>query len=360
MAEARTEAKRAIAELRDLVPRASTRPPHRPGLDAALSSLAGASPVPVDTRRRARRPPAGGDRGGGLLRRRGGARRTSPSTRGADARCACTSAARRRAARRRPDDGAGGADPAGAGLTGLRNRVAALDGKLDRQSARGDHDPRGAPMRVVIAEDSPCCAKAHASLARPRHARWSPRSTTAPRWSTRSSSTGPTSRSSTCGCRRLHRRGPACGDRAAPAVPGTPVLVLSQYVEERYAAELLAGASGGRRLPPQGSRRRCPDFRRRRCGGWPPADGDRPRGRRPAARRAATTAARSPSSPRASARCSALMAEGAPTRHRQRLGDVSRRGREAHHADLLEARADALGRGPPSGPRRARIPRSVD
>ncbi|GAA4426179.1 response regulator transcription factor [Actinokineospora soli] len=32
---------------------------------------------------------------------------------------------------------------------------------------------------------------------------------------------------------------------ARAAVPGLPVLVLSQYVEERYAAELLAGGVGG-------------------------------------------------------------------------------------------------------------------
>ncbi|OLR90360.1 response regulator transcription factor [Actinokineospora bangkokensis] len=32
---------------------------------------------------------------------------------------------------------------------------------------------------------------------------------------------------------------------ARAAVPGLPVLVLSQYVEERYAVELLAGGTGG-------------------------------------------------------------------------------------------------------------------
>ncbi|WP_026425054.1 response regulator transcription factor [Actinokineospora inagensis] len=33
--------------------------------------------------------------------------------------------------------------------------------------------------------------------------------------------------------------------RAREEVPGLPVLVLSQYVEERYAVELLAGGAGG-------------------------------------------------------------------------------------------------------------------
>ena len=53
------------------------------------------------------------------------------------------------------DDGPGGADPQGGGLTGLRHRVEALDGTLTVTSPAGrrDHDPGGAAMRVVIAED---------------------------------------------------------------------------------------------------------------------------------------------------------------------------------------------------------------
>jgi signal transduction histidine kinase len=35
------------------------------------------------------------------------------------------------------DDGRGGADPAGAGLTGLRHRVEALDGTLELESPSG-------------------------------------------------------------------------------------------------------------------------------------------------------------------------------------------------------------------------------
>jgi two-component system sensor histidine kinase DesK len=35
------------------------------------------------------------------------------------------------------DDGRGGADPAGSGLGGLRDRVAALGGTLDVESRRG-------------------------------------------------------------------------------------------------------------------------------------------------------------------------------------------------------------------------------
>ena len=58
--------------------------------------------------------------------------------------------------------------------------------------------------------------------------------------------TSRTSASSTCGCRR---RSPtrACAPRSrrARAMPGLPVLVLSQYVEQTYAAELLADGRGG-------------------------------------------------------------------------------------------------------------------
>ena len=44
----------------------------------------------------------------------------------------------------------------------------------------------------------------------------------------------------------VSRRRVARGDRdARRSVPGTAVLVLSQYVEERYAIELLASASRG-------------------------------------------------------------------------------------------------------------------
>jgi signal transduction histidine kinase len=46
------------------------------------------------------------------------------------------------------DDGAGGADPAGGGLSGLRGRVAALDGTLHVDS------PLGGP--TVITAELPC------------------------------------------------------------------------------------------------------------------------------------------------------------------------------------------------------------
>ena len=46
--------------------------------------------------------------------------------------------------------------------------------------------------------------------------------------------------------------------------PESPVLVLSHYVEERYAADLIASDTRGIRLPAQGSGRRCARVPRRR------------------------------------------------------------------------------------------------
>ena len=42
----------------------------------------------------------------------------------------------------------------------------------------------------------------------------------------------------------------------ASASPGSAILILSQYVEPAYTAELLATGDGGRRLPAQGAGRR--------------------------------------------------------------------------------------------------------
>ena len=61
----------------------------------------------------------------------------------------------------------------------------------------------------------------------------------------RSTSTIPTSLWWTYGYRRRHRRGPAGGDRGARAAAGLPILVLSQYVEQLYARELLESGEGG-------------------------------------------------------------------------------------------------------------------
>ena len=78
------------------------------------------------------------------------------------------------------------------------------------------------------------------------------------------------------------------GLRAAPTIraelPEIGVLVLSQYVEERYAVELLGRRRRGRRLPAQGPHRRRRPLRRRGAPRRRRRLGARPRGRRPDAR----------------------------------------------------------------------------
>ena len=58
---------------------------------------------------------------------------------------------------------------------------------------------------------------------------------------------GPTSRSPTSACRRASRdEGLRAAHRGCAAgCPGTPVLVISQYVEQTYAVELLADGGAG-------------------------------------------------------------------------------------------------------------------
>src|SRR5947209_182354 len=137
------------------------------------------------------------------------------------------------------------------------------------------------------------------------------------------------------------------GVRAALVIrstwPDVGVLVLSQYVEERYASELLAGSTRGvgyllkdrvadvdeflvalKRVAaadPQASR-------------WPARAADRPRAR-------------------------GARADGGGSlqrRHRRSDGGVGGCRREAREQHLRQARPDARGHRPPSGPRRPALP----
>ena len=80
------------------------------------------------------------------------------------------------------------------------------------------------------------------------------------------------------------------GTQAAIALraehPELRILVLSQIVEARHALSALPRDAGGLRLPPQGPGRRARRLPRRREPRRARRDGDRPRGRRTAARRA--------------------------------------------------------------------------
>ena len=146
--EAHDEAKRALAELRDLARGIHPAVLTDRGLDAAISALAARSPVPVEVRADLRdRPPA-----------------VAESTAYFVVAEALANVAKHAAATRVQvriareggrllvevrDDGVGGADPAGGGgLAGLADRVAAVDGRLIIAS------PKGGP--TVVQAELPC------------------------------------------------------------------------------------------------------------------------------------------------------------------------------------------------------------
>jgi signal transduction histidine kinase len=145
--EAHEEAKRALAELRDLARGIHPAVLADRGLDAAISALAARSPVPVEVEVDADRLPGPVESAAYFVVAE-----------------ALTNAAKHaqaaeigvRIARHRDllivevvDDGVGGADPArGTGLRGLADRVAAVDGHLTVTS------PAGGP--TVIRAELPC------------------------------------------------------------------------------------------------------------------------------------------------------------------------------------------------------------
>ncbi len=136
VAEAREGVEEALRELRDLA-----RGIHPPvltdrGLGAALAALTDRSAVPVHLEADvAERPPAAVETAAYFVAaeaianagKHAGASRV-------DVRLARTPGSLVVEVR---DDGRGGADPAGAGLTGLRHRVEALDGTLELESPSG-------------------------------------------------------------------------------------------------------------------------------------------------------------------------------------------------------------------------------
>ena len=146
------------------------------------------------------------------------------------------------------DDGPGGADPRGAGLTGLRHRAEALDGTLAVIGGPGigHRDPRGAAVRIVIAEDNALLREGLVALVRERGIEV-----------VAIAEDGP-------GLLRIvnaHkpdlaivdvRLPPSFTDEGVRAAielrarhPDTGILILSQYVEPVYTAELLAAGAAG-------------------------------------------------------------------------------------------------------------------
>jgi signal transduction histidine kinase len=134
--EARLEAKRALAELRDLARGMRPSLLAERGLGPAVSALAARSPVPataiVEVRRK---PPAPVETAAWFVVSEALANAGKHS----GASRATISLTQRHGGLQIEvlDDGRGGADPAGAGLKGLAQRVAALDGRLEISSPSG-------------------------------------------------------------------------------------------------------------------------------------------------------------------------------------------------------------------------------
>ncbi len=254
LVKAHTTAKEAIVELRDLA-RGIHPPVLDAGLDSALATLAAHSAVPVDLRTAI-------------------AVRPSPAIETIAYFCAAellTNVAKHsRAEHARldartvegrvwlqvSDDGRGGASVgAGSGLSGLSERVRTVDGRLSVQSPDGGPtvvtielplQSAAHPMRVVIAEDSVILRDGLVHLLADRGHEV-----------VAAVADGDAFRAAVAAhdpdvCIVDIRMPPTFTDeglRAAIAVrhdhPGVGVLVFSQYVETRYAAELLAGSIGG-------------------------------------------------------------------------------------------------------------------
>ncbi len=145
--EAREEAKRALAELRDLARGIRPGLLEERGLEAAVAALAARSPVParatVDV---PRRPPASVESAAWFVVSEALANTAKHS--GAQRATVWVTMRHDSLHVEVVDDGRGGADPTGAGLKGLAQRVEALDGSLEVNS------PPGGP--TVVRAALPC------------------------------------------------------------------------------------------------------------------------------------------------------------------------------------------------------------
>ena len=247
--QAHAEAKAALTELRNLV-----RGVHPPvltdrGLDAALSGLAALCPVPVDVQVDVPVRPKAGRRGGRVLRRRRGAheRREAlprqPRDRGRGGARLSGHAQRGDQRRRHRRGRRGRRGPGRPGRPGSRCRRHPV-GRVPVR--RPDDHLGGAAMRVAIAEDSVLLREGltrllaeagHEVVATAGDAEGFLRAVAA---------------SKPDACVVDVRMPPTFTDeglRAALVVrdrwPDIGVLVLSQWVEERYATELIAGRPHG-------------------------------------------------------------------------------------------------------------------
>ena len=244
VAVAHEEAKSALREIRDLVRGIHPVILEDRGLDAALSAVVARSPIPVALDVRVDvRPPAAVESAAYFVVNEAltNVSRHAMATR---AHVAIARAGDRLVIEVR-DDGIGGADVAkGTGLQGLRDRVAGLGGSMYviSPTGRADDDLRGAAVRVVIAEDS---VLLRAGLTRILADAGEEVVATV---GAADELMAAVERHQPDLCIVDVRMPPTHTDdglRAAIAIrqrwPKIGILVLSQYVEERYATDLLAG-----------------------------------------------------------------------------------------------------------------------
>jgi signal transduction histidine kinase len=149
VSEAHEEAKRALTDVRNLARGIYPAILTDRGLDPALSALAARSPVPVELHvDLIRRPPASVEAAAYFVvsealanvAKHARASRAQVTVRLRDDRLTVQV----------QDDGVGGADPAGSGLSGLRDRVQTLDGELHLLS------PEGGPTVLMV--ELPCAS----------------------------------------------------------------------------------------------------------------------------------------------------------------------------------------------------------
>ena len=363
IAAAHDEATAALAELRDFVRGLHPAVLNDRGLDAALSGIVARAPLPVKLRVDV-------------------AQRCSPSIEAiayfavSEALTNVAKHAERDAGPRSTvervgdrlfitvtDDGRGGAsvDGAGSGLRGLAQRAAAVDGTLTVVSParRADNRYRGSPMRVVLAEDS---VLLRAGLTKLLTDGGFEVVAAVPDADQLLAAVDEHRPDVVVVDVRMPPTHTDEGIRAALVIrrqhPKIAVCVLSQYVEERYATDLLSVDTSGvgyllkdrvahvSRLP----RRAAPGRRRRHRA--------RPGGRRPAA----GAPARQPAGPADPARAGRAAADGGgPLQHRHHRGAEGQpqRGGEVRQQHLHQARPAADRHRPPPRARRAQVPRHV-
>jgi signal transduction histidine kinase len=119
------------------------------GLDAALSGLAALCPVPVDLDVRLNTRPSATVESIAYFVVAEALTNVAKHARATSVRVAVARAGDRLLLRV-SDDGVGGADPAGAGLSGMAGRVAAVDGHLSIDS------PTGGP--TILTVELPCAS----------------------------------------------------------------------------------------------------------------------------------------------------------------------------------------------------------